>query len=263
MNFLMGRVEGGEMLYRLGERFSMAPQIPGMPTPLPDDSGQAPRGSQPWYSRADDIAFAETATAAVVAADAQGLTHASKHLRHYLDNSGTDLILDPDQILNDDSTLKRFAEDIVARSILKIADQAAVSNSYENSIPFQSGWDGYTFDSSSQRDWFLAIGSMHVAASGVVTVHRPDNGAQPRVTVYYAIHLHDRYNWDGQKSTKIAGVNVTDRQLGALHTAGLAQEFEQYGSSIEKLYEGVVPTNGSIDLQGPENRKDTRADPTR
>ncbi|MEV6138452.1 hypothetical protein AB0L63_20800 [Nocardia sp. NPDC051990] len=203
------------------------------------------------------------ATAAAVAADVQGLTHASKHLRHYLDNSGTDLILDPDQIMDDDPGLKRFAEDIVARSILKIAGQAAVTNSYENSIPFQSGWDGYTFDRSSQRDWYLAIGSMHVAASGVVTVHRPDDAAQPRVTVYYEIHLHDRYNWDGKKSTEIAGVTFTDRRLGALHTAGLAQEFEQYGSSIEKLYEGVVPTNGSIDLQGPENRKDTRTDPTR
>ncbi len=241
----------------------MAPQIPGMPTPPADDAGQAPHGSQPWYSRADDIAFAEVATAAAVAADAKGLTHAAKHLCHYLDNSGTDLILDPDQIMNDDPRLKLVAEDIVIKFIVNIAGRAAAANSYENPIPFQSEWRGYTFDSSSQRDWFLAIGSMHVAASGVVTVHRPDNGAQAGVTVYYEIHLHDRYNWDGNKSTEIAGVTVTDRRLGALHTAGLAQEFEQYGSSIEKLYEGVVPTNGSIDLQGPENRKDTRTDPSR
>ncbi|WP_433714863.1 hypothetical protein ACQP2U_12915 [Nocardia sp. CA-084685] len=241
----------------------MAPQIPGMPTPPADDSGQAPHGSQPWYSRADDIAFAEVATAAAVAADVKGLTHASKHLRHYLDNSGTDWVLDPDQIMNDDPRLKRLAAVIVSDYVRNIAGQAGGTNSYENPIPFQSEWRDYTFDSSSQRDWFLAIGSMHMAASGVVTVHRPDNGAQPRVTVYYEIHLHDRYNWDGNKSTEIAGVTVTDRRLGALHTAGLAQEFEQYGSSVYKLYEGVVPTNGSIELQGPESREDTRADPTR
>ncbi|WP_147403943.1 hypothetical protein [Nocardia panacis] len=203
------------------------------------------------------------ATAAMVAADAGGWTHAARHLRHYLDNTGTDLILDPDQMMNDDARLKMFAEDTVTQWVQKISRSAIAANNYENSIPFQSGWVGWTFDSSSQRDWYLAVGSMNIAVSGAVAVHHRDNGAQSTVTVDYRIHFHDRYNWDGTKSTEIAGITVTDRRMGGLHTAGLAREFDQYGSSIAKHYEGALPTDVPINAEGPENRKDTRADPTR
>ncbi|WP_227996998.1 hypothetical protein [Nocardia australiensis] len=237
----------------------MAPQIPGMPEPPEPDPGQGAHGSQPWYSRGDDIAFAHIA----LAADAGGLTHASVHLRHYLDNSGTDLKIDPDQIMHDDPGLKRLVDQIMTVTLQDIAGDPA---SYSKSVPFQLlPWQGYTFDKNGQPDWYLAIGSIHVTTSGIVTVHPQDAaGAQPRVTVDYQIHLSDRYNWDGLKQTKIAGVKVTDARMGALHTAGLAQEFNMLGSSTIKHYEGVVPTNGAIDLpNGSDSRDGTRTDPGR
>lgn len=78
----------------------MSPQIPGMPMPLPPtDPGQGEHGSQPWYSRADNYLWAEQVTVAIAVADGLGWTHAAAHLRHYLENTGDDLKLDPDQII--------------------------------------------------------------------------------------------------------------------------------------------------------------------
>ncbi|WP_227997301.1 hypothetical protein [Nocardia australiensis] len=247
----------------------MAPQIPGMPMPLPPtDPGAGKHNSQPWYSRADDIAFAKVALAAALAADVKGLTHASAHLRHYLSNTGKDLELDPDQIQQDDPKLKQLVDYIVTGAVRVTASD---TGNYDKTIQFQLPWSwDHTFDKDDKRDWFLAIGSVHVTACGAVTVHKPDTeGAQPRVSVYFQFHLFDRYNWDGTnkndtKKTEILGIEVGDVQLGGLHTAGVAKEFNMIGSSVIKLYEGVVSTSGFIDLPtGPESRKDTHTDPTR
>ncbi|MFE7798710.1 hypothetical protein [Nocardia sp. NPDC057440] len=240
----------------------MSPQIPGMPTPPPTDPGQGAHGSQPIYSRADDVAFAHVALSAQLAADAIGLTHAADHLRHYLSNSGDDLKIDPDQIMNDDPKLKQHVDSFVTKTVQKIASDAA---NYNKSVSFQSDWYDYSFPEYGERDWFLAIGSVEASTSGVVTTTPPDtDGAQPRVTIDYQVHLFDRYNWDGTKETEIAGIKFTDARLGALHTAGLAKEFNMYGSSTTKHYEGVLPAYGSIDLpSGPDSRGGTRTDPTR
>ncbi|WP_433680070.1 hypothetical protein [Nocardia sp. CA-119907] len=230
--------------YQLNVRRAlMAPQIPGMPTPPPTDPGQGPHGSQPWYSRYDDYKFLDVAIGAAAGADAAGLPNAGRHLNHYLENTGKDLQLDPDKIMNDEPGLKYHVDGIVTDVVRKVASDAA---NYSKSISFQSEWKDYTF---SNRDWYLAIGSVEACACGVVTVHSPDaEGAQPRVTLDYQSHLFDRYNWDGNKKTKIAGVEWTDRQLGALHTAGLAWEFNMLGSSTIKHHEGVLSANALLDL---------------
>lgn len=50
--------------------------------------------------------------------------------------------------------------------------------------------------------------------------------------------------------------------MGALHTAGLAKEYNMLGSSVVKHYEGII-ANDSVDSTGPESVRDTRVDPTR
>ncbi|MCP2278373.1 hypothetical protein [Nocardia amikacinitolerans] len=246
----------------------MSPQIPGMPMPLPPtDPGQGAHGSQPWYSRADDYAFAETVTVAIGVADGLGWTHAAAHLKHYLENTGKDLTLDPDQIMNEDPTLKQKADKVVTDYVRYLASDPA---NHGKTIPFQVPWEAdHSFSKSSQADWYYAIGSVHVTASGVATIHTPDaEGAQPRVTVDFQIHLFDRYNWDSEtadtegKGVTIGSIPIDDRRMGALHTAGLAKEFNMLGSSLVKRYEGVI-ANGSVDSTGPESVRDTRVDPTR
>ncbi|MEU7769403.1 hypothetical protein AB0B25_30555 [Nocardia sp. NPDC049190] len=237
--------------------------IPGMPPLPPRDSGQGPHGSQPWYSRGDDIALEAVVQAAAVAADAQGLPHASKHLRHYLGNSGADVNLDPDQIMHDDPGLKQIADELVSAEVQRICTEAAATGNYGIPIPFQSPWQDYSFDPEQQRDWFLALGSVENSASGVVTVHSPEtSGGQPDITVDYRTHIFDRYNWDRGKVTEIAGFDVFDSAIGALHTAGLAQEFDLLGASAAKHYEGTLPADGQLTLpNGPDSYTGARTVP--
>lgn len=41
---------------------------------------------------------------------------------------------------------------------------------------------------------------------------------------------YDRYNWDGGKSVTILGQKIADDQLGAMHRAGMAKEYNMYGA---------------------------------
>lgn len=34
----------------------------------------------------------------------------------------------------------------------------------------------------------------------MVTVLAPAEGAEPSLTAEYKVHVHDRYNWDGERS---------------------------------------------------------------
>ncbi|MGH8910097.1 MAG: hypothetical protein ACRD0K_27275 [Egibacteraceae bacterium] len=70
-------------------------EIPGPPPNPPTDPGAGPHGADPWYSRGDDLIVKELARSAATWADAIGWTHASPHLRHYLDNSGADVTVNP------------------------------------------------------------------------------------------------------------------------------------------------------------------------
>lgn len=231
----------------------MAPQIPGMPPPPPVDPGQGPHGSQPWYSRSDDLAFLDTAVKMKIAAAAAGLHNASRHLSHYLSNTGEDLKLDPDEIIREEPELKALVDRLVSAVVQRIAGDAASNGGYDLSVPFQSDWYAYR---CTTWDWGLAIGGVHVSASGAVTVPAPDTeGAVPHIILDCQSHLFDRYNWDGGKTTTIAGMTFTDRELGGLHTAGLAKEFTMYGSSEVTHYEGVLPVSAPLDLPTrPEGR---------
>ncbi|MEV6136364.1 hypothetical protein AB0L63_09935 [Nocardia sp. NPDC051990] len=241
----------------------MAP-IPGPLPPPPDDSGQAAWGSQPIYSRADDVAFAKIAAAASVAADASGWTHASAHLNHYLDNTGKPLTIDADAMLRDVPKANTEANSVAQTEIRRITTDVSAAQNYDNPVQFQSQWSGFYITQALSEDWFFAMGGIQLSVTGVVTVHKPAEGAEPSITVEYKVHVHDRYNWDGDKSTKIAGVEVSDKRMGALHTAGLAREYDIDGSSGTRRYEGTVPSNGRMNLPGPPGGRDgERSDPTR
>ncbi|MBF9316372.1 hypothetical protein [Mycobacteroides chelonae] len=180
----------------------------------------------------------------MLAARAKGLRNASRHLAHYLNNTGSDLDVDPDQMMADEPRFKRHIDAIVTNCVQIIAADAPSTGL---TTTFQSeGWFDYTFEN---RDWYLAMGSVEAAASGVLTIHPRDTGStQTRITLDCQGHVFDRYNWDGSKETEIAGFTWSDKQLGALHTAGLAREFNMSGSSKTKHYEGPLPTGGPLDL---------------
>ena len=198
---------------------------------VPTDPGAGEWGSQPWYDRFDDAAYAEVAGAAVLAADAYGYTHAAAHLAHYLDNTGADLPVDVDTVLHDVPDADISANQIAEAEIRQVAIDAIAASDYGTPVTFQSKWGSFYISQSSSADWFFAMGGIRLAASGAVTTQKTAAGAEPNVVVAYQIHIYDRYNWDDGKSTDIAGVTVTDKSMADLQTAGLAREYDIEGSS--------------------------------
>ncbi|MFD4266865.1 hypothetical protein [Rhodococcus sp. NPDC058481] len=241
----------------------MSPIPEPLPAP-PPDPGQGEWGSQPVYSRGDDLAFATVAAAASAAADAAGWTHASAHLNHYLDNSGELLTINADAVLREVSAADTKANSIAEAELRRIIAEASISQTFDTPVQFQSQWSGFYITRDLSDDWFFAMGGIHLSATGVVTVHEPGEGAEPSITAEYTVHVHDRYNWDGDKSTEIAGVTVSDSRMGALHTAGLAQEYYIEGSSGVRRYEGTAPSTGPVNLPAAADGRDgERSDPTR
>jgi hypothetical protein len=137
-------------------------------------------------------------------------------------------------------------------------------------VQFQSDWNGPYIGPEDSKDWFYAMGGIQQSVTGVVTVHPPtEPGGEPTVTVDYQTHVFDRYNWDGNKTTTFDvpgtdGVTISDERMGALHTAGLAKEYNISGSGSVHHYEGALPSNAPLDLpSAPDNRDGTRSDPGR
>ncbi|WP_233188340.1 hypothetical protein [Actinomyces qiguomingii] len=78
----------------------------------------------------------------------------------------------------------------------------------------------------------MATGGYHYCTDGTVTVYPPtDSNAEWTYSYDYRVHVADRYNWDGNKSTTINGITVTDKELQELHRAGLAKEYDLVGES--------------------------------
>ncbi|WP_435592789.1 hypothetical protein [Nocardia sp. bgisy118] len=228
----------------------MAIELPGMPPTPPPDPGQGAHGSQPLYSRYDDLKFFDTMIYATAAADAAGLTNAADHLEHYLANTGTTLTLDPDRIMHDDPGLKILFDRSVTLRVSDIAKRiGGITTEQFITASFQLEWTEYTF---ADRDWYLAIGSVETTVCGAVRIEKLTGESAPyRIELDYQCHLYDRYNWDGGKTTDIGGFTWTDRELGALHTAGLAKEFDMIGSSTVKRYVGDLPPVGDLNLPAP------------
>jgi hypothetical protein len=238
--------------------------IPGAPKSPEPDEGAGKWNSQPWYSKLDDVGFAEVAAAAAAAADIYGYTHASAHLSHYLDNSGDTLTVNVDSVLHDVPKANTAANLIAETEIRRVAAAQVAAEDYDNPTTFQSKWGDFYITEELSGDWFFAMGGIRLAASGAVITREPAEGAEPTVVVEYKVHLYDRYNWDEGKSVEIAGVTIHDKDMGELHTAGLAREYDIEGTSDVRRYEGKIPANGAVDLPGSDDSRDgERTDPTR
>jgi hypothetical protein len=248
---------------------SAGPAQSGIPGPPPDpktDPGAGEHGSEPWYSRGDDIATKELARKAAQAADAAGWTHAAKHLNHYLDNSGKNLTVSPDEMMRDAGQFRSEVDKTVEAEMRRIAAEAETNGTYGKPVQFGTDWNGHYITKAENADWFYAMGGVQYSVTGEATVHPPDQpGGQPRVEMQYQTHVFDRYNWDGGKSTNIGPITITDEQMAAMHRAGVAQEYNITGSTETKTYNGPLPPPGQPpDLPAPpDNRDGGRTDPGR
>lgn len=237
---------------------------PGYPAKPQTDPGAGVHGSQPWYARGDDVAFEQVANAASAAADALGYTNAARHMNHYLGNSGDDLTVDPARIARDVPEFSQSVQQQLDAQVNAAIEQAVADGCYGEPIAFDSGWQGFYINKDMNADWFYAMGGIQHSVTGTVVVQPGD---PPTAEVSYQAHVFDRYNWDGGKKTPIGPVTITDKQMGELHTAGLAQEYDIVGSTDETTYTATYdPAGGSTGNPGiPEagDRDGERSDPGR
>jgi RHS repeat-associated protein len=166
---------------------------------------------------------------AASADEAWGEPDAARNLRHYLNNTGTPLIVDASPMLRDMPRFKKATIDKLYQYQQDI--DTKIANKY-NGKPLifaaVSTWSDFYPDGTDSSNWYHAVGGFHYAYGGVVTVTPASSaGKNPVVTISYALNTHDYYNWDPQKPAGFPGLE--DKNLLHLHKVGYAQEYEWIG----------------------------------
>lgn len=224
------------------DQFPTKPGDNGIPEPPPwtkHDEGSGDWGSQPWYSRGDDLAFKAAIEGGLPLIE-QKWPHAAELLDHYLDNTGNPYNLDVNSMMSDIPQMQARGVAMVNDEVNRIVDEAAATGQYGQPVPFRTPWQGYYLDPEANPDWYRAVGGVDMSAGGVVTVYPPDTpGGQPQVHVESQVDVADRYNWDEGKETEIGPITITDQQMAGLQTAGLAREFDITGASSVSVYDGA------------------------
>lgn len=239
------------------------PEPPPYPKP---DEGAGEFGSDPGWTTIDDQLKEAVARDVANMAELLGHTDAARHMRHYLNASGTDLDVDPDRIMRDVQSFRDKVKRTVAGEIYGIAKKAPKGVEYEKPAEFVTKWLDAYLGQDETPNWFYALGGIRYSVTGVVIVHKPaKKGDRPEVGAEYRVHVWDRYNWDGGKSVTIGPVTIDDETLADLHLAGVAREYTVIGKSDVYRYSGPVPTEAEAGKlpDPPDDRSGDRSDPSR
>ena len=150
----------------------------------------------------------------------ENLPNASRHMNHYLDNSGKPLTIDMNEFMKVPS-VKQNVDRAVEDAKKTIAIARKNSKNLPNTISNAGKTGKVTRDES--EDWFFAVGDYIYwweadPVSGEITVQ-----------------IRDKYNWDQTKDVQILGVPIKDEILGSLHQAGLAQLDEVRGEYKQRI----------------------------
>ncbi|EEP79016.1 predicted protein [Uncinocarpus reesii 1704] len=181
--------------------------------------------------------------AMATAADGLGLDNAARNLRHYLGNSGKTLSVSPENMLKDLSGLSKQVR-ILAQN--EAGDAFKAIKGAKGQKAFSSKWTNYYATTKESKDWFYALGGFSFSVTGVVSKSSAKSG-----TLKYAVHIFDRYNWDGGKSVDIGPFHFEDRELGELHLKGEAREYLVRGTSKVVTVKKYTPST-KIPLPKPK-----------
>ncbi|MEJ8641587.1 hypothetical protein WKI68_09060 [Streptomyces sp. MS1.HAVA.3] len=201
----------------------------------------------------------------VVFADGGDLNDASRHMKHYLDNTGIPMELPVDKMLTDDDG---FQSHVDRRHLLnhEAAWREQALAEYERNggravaIPVETANADYSFSQGTEPNWFYAVGSARSNVTGVVTVV-PGADGRPVVGLDYQVNVWDRYNWDEGKGVHIGKFDIPDGEPGQQHKVGLAQEFNMAGSGSVKHYE--LGNGAAVPAPDDPGRAGERSDPGR
>lgn len=154
--------------------------------------------------------------------------NATRHLRHYLANTGLTYTIDLEDMIRSVPTARQamIAEFRQAQAFLRtlpIGRHLFTSRMGENAYNSQH----------ESADWFFAIGGYTYWGKGEARISGGKIGRHYEVDFTFC--FFDRYNWDGDKEVEIGGVTITDEFMGEFHRQGLAREFDCRGSIKRRL----------------------------
>ncbi|MGW1296875.1 hypothetical protein [Streptomyces sp. NPDC002533] len=196
-------------------------------------------------------------------ADWKGMTDASRHMDHYLSNSGRPMQLPVDKMMADVPAFKSYVDDTVRLKQDEWRRQAVEEFKRNGGKPVAFPVEakqpkGFYFTQEADENWFYAVGGVNSNVTGVVTAV-PDAHGNPKVSLDYQANAWDRYNWDEGKGVNVGPLDIPDGQMAKLHRVGLAQEFDMAGSSDVRHYDlGGASPDG--ELPGPGEGRDGRED---
>jgi peptidoglycan hydrolase-like protein with peptidoglycan-binding domain len=230
-----------EMLDQLLAAQVKVPVTPAAPAPAPltahytlgavdPPRGHDP-GSGPWNSKpktASHIALKVGIANILPQAYAIIGDDATKHMYHYLDNSGAPYTIDLEDMIADvPSARERFeAEAAQAQAFVELLDVGV------HDITSRMMQGGYN-RKDENWNWFFAIGGYSSWGKGKATVADGMFGHEFSLDFEYC--FFDRYNWDKGKSVTIFDITITDEFMGEFHRQGLAREFDCVGSIRRKF----------------------------
>ncbi|MEV7582785.1 hypothetical protein [Streptomyces erythrochromogenes] len=198
----------------------------------------------------------------VVGGDWGDMNDASRHMKHYLDNTGTPMELPVDKMLTDNDGFQGHVDRHHLLNRESEWREQALAEYERNgdravAVPVETPNADYYFQ---DQNWFYAVGGVRSNITGVMTVV-PGADGRPVVGLDYQVNVWDRYNWDEGKGVTIGKFQIPDGEPSQQHKVGLAQEFNMAGSSSVKHYE--LGSGAAVPSPDDPGRAGTRSDPGR
>ncbi len=209
---------GSDLHYRTGDRNP----------PMQSDPGAGPWNSKPKTA----TAIAQHAGLLALAIDGYSNIYpginATRHLRHYLLNTGLPYTIDLEDMVKSVPSAQ-VGLMLEFRQAQRFLRTLPVGRHRFSSIFGENGYNAQ----AENAEWFFAIGGYTRWGKGEAIITADKAGRHYDVDFEYCVY--DSYNWDGGKEVIILGRTISDEFMGEFHLQGLAREFECRGSIHRKL----------------------------
>lgn len=182
-------------------------------------------GAGAWNSKPTEFTYIALKSAVFASLPPQSSTallatgpNACRHMRHYLENTGTTLTINLEGMITSGPVAQaRFRDEVSQAQTFVEKLPAGIHN-----ITSKGAQAAYNRKEHS-RDWYFAIGGYSTWGRGAATVRSGASGMEYELLFEY--RFEDKYNWDGGKAVTLGGITITDHFMGEFHRQGLAKEY--------------------------------------
>ncbi|OJD22055.1 hypothetical protein ACJ73_06602 [Blastomyces percursus] len=211
------------------ERPLSIPGPPAEPRPRPGDGSG--RYNSDGLCGPNDYRVHATLQAGVAYFSLRGRYQAARAMNHYLAESGEDLSVSVDLMMEDTPAFMQEAHQLAGKMAREKIESFVGP---WTQMDFRSGWTIWNAWNDAKNephsyDWYYALGEYSYAVAGVVS--QQEGGGK---NLRYKVHVFDRYNWDSSNKSNTFGwgaVSLSHAEIGHLHQCGSAREYKIRGSS--------------------------------